>query len=677
VTGYNVYYGVASRVYTNKVTLGNVTNATIAGLQEGVTYYFAATAFNAVGLESDFSEEVSYTVPIPIMDNQPPTLNALNNISINQNAATQSVPLSGITSGSSGENQTLTVTATSSNAGLIPNPSVSYVSPNTTGTLTFTPVSGASGSATITVTVNDGQASNNIVTRTFVVNVNGKPTISAIPNQSIAINANTGPLPFVISDAQTPAGNLVVTATSSAPSLLPVGNIIFGGTGGNRTVTLTPVPGQTGSATVTLTVSDGTLSAGTTFQLQVLGIPDAPSILTIITNGDGTVSTSTKVEKMKTGKAYAAIATPAKGQKFTGWSGSVNSSSRKIQFVMESNIVLQANFIPNPFAPISGSYNGLFYESGAMRQESSGFFTIRVTKNGAYSGRLQIGSTRYPFSGKLGFDCNATNTISKHGVVLLTLKFQFGNGDTADQVQGELTDGTWISEMRGNRAIFNRFNPALLAGKYTLVIPGNNGDNSVPGGDGYGAVKVSSSGKIHLSGALADGTKFSESASLSKDGLWPLYVSLYKGSGSLASWIAFTNRANDDLNGAINWIKPPGTGALYADGFATESDAMGSAYTPPPPTNTLSHAAIEFSGGNLISDFSNDLFVSYNNKAFNTSTNSLKLVFSKNGLFSGKVLEPGSGKKFKFAGAVLQKAGNVGYGALIGTNLSSRVIFQP
>ncbi|HET7624075.1 MAG TPA: fibronectin type III domain-containing protein, partial [Verrucomicrobiae bacterium] len=446
VTGYNIYYGVASRNYTNKVTVGNVTNATVTGLQEGVTYYFAATAFNAIGLESDFSEEVSYTVPVSATDNQPPTLTALSNLSINENAATQSVPLSGITSGSSAENQTLTVTATSSNPALIPNPSVSYTSPNATGTLTFTPVSGASGSATITVTVNDGQPSNNIVTRSFVVNVNGKPTISAIPNQSIAINASAGPLPFAVNDPETPAGNLVVTATSSAPALLPVGNIVFGGEDGNRTVTLAPISGQTGSAMVTLTVSDGTQSASTTFQLQVLGIPDAPSILTIITNGDGTVSTSTRVEKMKTGKTYSAVASPAKGQRFAGWTGSVNSGSRKIRFVMESNVVLQANFIPDPFAPISGSYSGLFYESGAMRQESSGFFTIRVTKNGAYSGRLQIGSTRYPFSGKLGLDCSATNVISKRGEVLLTVKFQCG--DATDQVQGEVTDGTWISQIR-------------------------------------------------------------------------------------------------------------------------------------------------------------------------------------------------------------------------------------
>ncbi len=63
VTGYNVYYGSASGNYTNVTSVGNVTNATISGLTEGATYYFAATALNTLGLESTYSTEVSYTVP--------------------------------------------------------------------------------------------------------------------------------------------------------------------------------------------------------------------------------------------------------------------------------------------------------------------------------------------------------------------------------------------------------------------------------------------------------------------------------------------------------------------------------------------------------------------------------------------------------------------------------------
>src|SRR5437879_4633464 len=69
VAGYHIYYGVASRSYTNSISVDLATTATVSGLLEGVTYYFAATALDTAGLESDFSNETSYSVP-----NQPPTL---------------------------------------------------------------------------------------------------------------------------------------------------------------------------------------------------------------------------------------------------------------------------------------------------------------------------------------------------------------------------------------------------------------------------------------------------------------------------------------------------------------------------------------------------------------------------------------------------------------------------
>jgi hypothetical protein len=63
ISGYRVYYGVAPNTYTNLVCLGNTTSATIDGLAAGLTYYFAASAVNLSGVESDLSNEVSYTVP--------------------------------------------------------------------------------------------------------------------------------------------------------------------------------------------------------------------------------------------------------------------------------------------------------------------------------------------------------------------------------------------------------------------------------------------------------------------------------------------------------------------------------------------------------------------------------------------------------------------------------------
>ncbi len=63
MAGYSIYYGTASRIYTNKISIGNGTSVTITNLVEGITYYFAATAYDDAGLESPFSNEAVYTVP--------------------------------------------------------------------------------------------------------------------------------------------------------------------------------------------------------------------------------------------------------------------------------------------------------------------------------------------------------------------------------------------------------------------------------------------------------------------------------------------------------------------------------------------------------------------------------------------------------------------------------------
>jgi hypothetical protein len=61
VTGYKVYYGNSSGIYGAPITIGNLTTYTVTGLSAG-TYYFAVTAIDAQGNESDFSNEVSQIV---------------------------------------------------------------------------------------------------------------------------------------------------------------------------------------------------------------------------------------------------------------------------------------------------------------------------------------------------------------------------------------------------------------------------------------------------------------------------------------------------------------------------------------------------------------------------------------------------------------------------------------
>jgi len=71
--GYNLYYGATPHTHANLINAGNTPSATIGSLIEGVTYFFAVTAYDSLGLESDYSSEVSYLVPtaLPILKVRP------------------------------------------------------------------------------------------------------------------------------------------------------------------------------------------------------------------------------------------------------------------------------------------------------------------------------------------------------------------------------------------------------------------------------------------------------------------------------------------------------------------------------------------------------------------------------------------------------------------------------
>ncbi len=116
-----------------------------------------------------------------------------------------------------------------------------------------------------------------------ILTVSGTPSITAIADQFIPMNGASSPLPFTIGDSFTPVSQLAASEASSNPLLIPNANVDFAGSGSNRFVTVTPLADQTGYSTITLSVSDGTSSANTSF-LVVVKATNLPPVLLPIAN---------------------------------------------------------------------------------------------------------------------------------------------------------------------------------------------------------------------------------------------------------------------------------------------------------------------------------------------------------------------------------------------------------
>lgn len=176
----------------------------------------------------------------------------------------------------------LSVSATSSNTSLLPNANLVLGGSGATRTLAFSTPPTGGGTVAITVRVSDGESAATSVLTVTLTPANTAPTISAVANRTVATGVSSGAIGFVVGDAESPAANLVVGASSSNPDLLPDFALVLGGSGAARTLLFTPPTTLTGgTATVTLRVSDGSLNATTSFLVTVDATNTAPTISAI------------------------------------------------------------------------------------------------------------------------------------------------------------------------------------------------------------------------------------------------------------------------------------------------------------------------------------------------------------------------------------------------------------
>ncbi len=279
------------------------------------------------------------------------------------------------------------------------------------------------------------------------------------------------------------------------------------------------------------------------------------------------------------------------------------------------------------------------------------------------------------------FDLDGLSTISvkRTGTNNLTVELAL-DLHGADTITGHITDGSWTARIDADRAVFNARThiASSFTNKYTLLIPGSSNAAAEPPGDGPGAVVVDAGGGVKYSGLMADGSPAAQKTALSKNGAWPLYVSLYGGRGSLLGWVTFTNSADPDLGGSVSWSKPALLAPIvYPNGFVVTPSLVGSVYRAPGTNKVLNfdQGLVAFTEGNLASGFTNTVGLAANGKVTNSSPNKLVLtVAPSTGQFVGSATAPGETKAIPFKGAILQKQG-YGGGFFLSTNVTGRVDF--
>ncbi len=396
--------------------------------------------------------------------------------------------------------------------------------------------------------------------------------------------------------------------------------------------------------------------------------------LTLITNGAGVILPKLPAE-LEIGRAFTITARPVSGNIFSNWSGGVTSSSPELTFVMQTNLVIIANFVPSPFIPAVGVYNGIFYDTNSPAHVNAGAFTATLDANGGLKGSVRVGTKLRKFVAVFSAERIATASIAATAtdpLLSLMLELDAVNG----VMRGVVSNGNVGAALLAYRNPFSsKTAPAPTAGLFNSAFPGAADPQTAPAGDGFAALTVSTAGRVSGKGTLADGTALKVLSATSRDAQVPIYVPLYSGRGSVFGWLTVTNGELNDVAGTLWWTKP-GTvgGAFYPAGFTNQIETLGSRYAAPAsgtPVLTLVNGVVILGGGDLVAPLTNSITLGGDNKI--VGDNQLTLAISApKGTVKGSFVDPSSNAKRALKGLALPKQ-NQARGFFLGSDQSGQL----
>ncbi|HTG45198.1 MAG TPA: hypothetical protein VK633_11775, partial [Verrucomicrobiae bacterium] len=687
-----------------------------------VTNAFGTSTITLVADDGAKASTNSFVLTVTSVNDVPSFALATNLITVAEDSGVYSLPnfVTSISAGPANEStQTNNFVLTTTNSAFF----ATQPTITSAGTLSFKTATNVFGTNDITVVIHDsgGTNSNGVnvsaaqLFTVIVTAVNDTPVISGISAYTINEDAGATNRAFAVSDVDTTIGSVTVDAASSDTNLVTVS---VTGTTTNRTLVVTTVTNAFGTATITLIADDGAASATNSFLVTVASVNDAPSFTlasnNVIVTKYTTVMTVTNFgtniisgPSNESTQTWSFVVTPGNASSFVvqpsmSTNGTLTFQAKDIAGAASVTVKLQDNggvanggtnlsaaqtftvTVPaNPYIPLSGQYNGLFYETNGVVNSSAGFMNFTLATNGTFTGYVLLEGGSNLFNGQFDIAGNVQSTITRtNGDLALNMAIDLSTNFT-ESARGTVTNNSWSSVLLVDRATFRTgFNPAPYAGEYNLQLPGSITPATLPGGNSYGMVTIGDSGVANLEGMLSDGTAFAQVVSISKEGVWPLYVSLYNGAGCLVSWITIVSDSSSDLSGDATWIREASVGGTYyASGFTNDVTITGSYYEEPPigiQVLNLNTGSVILSGGNLSASLTNNITLNVDQTVTvdPAATNGLSLTIDiASGTFSGQFVDPTSAATVPVQGVLLQASTNaVGY--FLGTSQSGSIILR-
>ena len=396
ISGYQLSYGTSSGSRPNTVNTTGTT-ASVSGLVDGQTYYFAVRAVNTSGQQSNSSSEISYKVPA----NQAPVA-AAKSVTTTENKA-----VAILLSASDPNGDALTYS-------IVSNPTMGKLS-GTAPNLTYTPNAGVNGADSFTFRANDGKAYSNTATVSITVTAANDAPVATGQSVTTAEDKAVG---ILLAASDMDGDKLtygVVTApakgklSGSAPNLTYTPNADANGA---DSFTFRANDGMTNSNTATVSINITAVNDAPVATAQAVSTPEKTSLAIVLSGTDkdgdkltyGIVSNPAKGALSGTAPTLTYIpnanATGADSFTFRAYDGKVNSNTANISVtITPANTVTPKNTPPvfkvNPLA-FTAKKGRLFstqldaYDPDAgdllTYAKTSGSEWLGVTANGRVSG---------------------------------------------------------------------------------------------------------------------------------------------------------------------------------------------------------------------------------------------------------------------------------------------------